>query len=85
MAVRKSRKSSRPRRANPLPERKLLGKARAATAERRHQKPETLRLRSFEPSYTVDESGAEHPVYSATFSVSFVNERWTNDGRCSRG
>src|SRR5258706_4970490 len=79
MAVRKSRKSTKTAPRRPAARKKTARHNKAATAERRHQNPETLRLRSFEPSYTVDDLERSIRFYSDVLGF-VVNERWTNDG-----
>src|SRR5438067_625361 len=58
----------------------------AATAhmERRQKNPATLRLRSFQPTFTVDDLERSLRFYTGTLGF-IVGERWTDDGGKLRG
>src|SRR5438034_9667830 len=58
--------------------------AAARKAERRHRDPESLRLRSFEPSFTVNDIEASVRFYTDVLGF-VVGQRWTNDGGVLRG
>jgi catechol 2,3-dioxygenase-like lactoylglutathione lyase family enzyme len=76
---------SRPRPARKAAARKAPARkapARKAPAARRFQKrrdPETLRLRSLEPSLTVGDLGTSIRFYTEVLGF-VVDERWTHDG-----
>jgi catechol 2,3-dioxygenase-like lactoylglutathione lyase family enzyme len=78
MAVRKSRKSIKTA-SRPASRKKTAKKSKAAKAERRRQNPETLRLRSFEPSYTVDDLERSIRFYRDVLGF-VVGERWESEG-----
>ena len=85
MATRKTRSAKRT--AVPArPRRKKTADRTGAVAskqERRHRNPETLRLRSFEPSFTVDDLERSVRFYTEVLGFT-VGERWT-DGSVLRG
>jgi uncharacterized glyoxalase superfamily protein PhnB len=81
MAARKPRRAKRtaaPKRARgkTTPTRKAAG---ARTRERRRQERETLRLRSLEPSLTVDDLTKSLRFYTEVLGF-FEGERWTEGG-----
>jgi catechol 2,3-dioxygenase-like lactoylglutathione lyase family enzyme len=81
MAIRKPRSPKRT--AVPArPRRKKTGDRTGAAArkvERRSRDPETLRLRSFEPSFTVDDLERSVRFYTEVLGFT-VGERWTDGG-----
>lgn len=93
MAARKARRATRsasPARSSkkktPARKKKTPARARAAAGQpdRRHSKPETLRLRSIEPLFTV--SDLERSVHFYTDVLGFVvNQRFTDAGGVLRG
>ena len=79
MAVRKSRKPVRPAARRPVSRKKPSGGKAAAMADRRHQTPQTLRLRSLEPSLTVNDLERSIRFYNDVLGF-VVAERWTDGG-----
>lgn len=88
MAKRKSAPTSRrpggPRRktgaAARRPRATAAARKKAGPAERRGKGPQTLRVRAFEPTFTVDD--VERSEHFYTKVVGFVvEERWTGDGK----
>ena len=81
MATRKLRSAKRT--AVPArPRRKKTADRKSAAApklERRSRDPETLRLRSFEPSFTVDDLERSVRFYTEVLGFT-VGERWTDGG-----
>jgi catechol 2,3-dioxygenase-like lactoylglutathione lyase family enzyme len=81
MASRKPRGTKRP--ARPArPRRKKTADRRNAAAsrrERRRKHPETLRLRSLEPSFTVNDLARSVRFYTDVLGF-IVGERWTDGG-----
>lgn len=55
------------------------GSGAAATLDRRHRKPETLRLSSLEPSFTVNDLERSVRFYTEVLGF-IVSERWTEGG-----
>jgi predicted enzyme related to lactoylglutathione lyase len=81
MATRKPRSTKRaavPARARGKKTADRRGAA-AAKRERRHRDPETLRLRSFEPSFTVDDLERSVRFYTEVLGFT-LGERWTEGG-----
>ena len=75
MATRKPRKATRI--AKPTRRRKAVSHRDAVKTHRRRQTPQTLRLRSIEPGFTVDD--IERSVRYYTDVLGFiVGERWTD-------
>jgi catechol 2,3-dioxygenase-like lactoylglutathione lyase family enzyme len=82
MATRKPRRAKRTAVAARPRRKKIAGRAGAAAPkreERRHRDPETLRLRSFEPSFTVDDLEKTVRFYTEVLGFT-VGERWTDGG-----
>jgi catechol 2,3-dioxygenase-like lactoylglutathione lyase family enzyme len=87
MATRKPRRGRKPARA---PRRKTSARrparsatgaaARPRTRERRHHDPETLRVRAFEPTFTVDDVARSERFYTEVIGF-VVDQRWSEDGR----
>ena len=81
MAVRKPRRAKRT--APPIRARRKKTASRksaaAPTSERRSQERETLRLRSLEPSLTVDDLEKSLHFYTDLLGF-FVSDRWTDGG-----
>ena len=75
MATRKPRKATRS--AKPARRRKAASHRGAAKTDRRRQTPETLRLRSIEPAFTVDDIGRSVRFYTDVLGF-IVGERWTD-------
>jgi catechol 2,3-dioxygenase-like lactoylglutathione lyase family enzyme len=81
MAKRKPRSAKR-RAVPPRPRRKKTADRRGAAAsklERRSRDPESLRLRSFEPSFTVDDLERSVRFYTEVLGFT-VGERWADGG-----
>jgi uncharacterized glyoxalase superfamily protein PhnB len=79
MAVKKSRKPARTASRRPVSRKKTASRKDAATADRRHQTPQTLRLRSLEPSFTVNDLERSMRFYGDVLGF-MVAERWTDGG-----
>ena len=85
MAIRKSRRAKKAARPARLGRKRAAVRkgAAAAVPERRRRKPETLRLRSLEPSFTVND--LERSVRFYTDVLGFiVSEQWS-EGSALRG
>jgi lactoylglutathione lyase len=90
MATKKPRRSTQPRSAKrpaqparPRPKKTTDRKGVPAAAPIGRQGPETLRLRSFEPSFTVNDLERSLRFYTDVLGF-IVGERWT-DGGALRG
>ncbi len=91
MPTRKSRRATRTRNTNAAhvprlrPARKKTASRRSATTPKleRRRAPETLRLRSLEPSFTVNDLDRSVRFYTDVLGF-IVSERWT-DGDVLRG
>jgi lactoylglutathione lyase len=77
-AKRSAKRTAPPTRPRP---KKAAGRksAAAATRERRQRAPETLRLRSLEPSLTVDDLERSLRFYTDVLGF-FAGERWSDGG-----
>jgi catechol 2,3-dioxygenase-like lactoylglutathione lyase family enzyme len=87
------RKAARPRRrpgraaARPKkgaaarrPRRTAAARPGARRADRRRKDPQTLRVRAFEPTFTVDDVERSERFYTQVVGF-VVDERWTGDGK----
>lgn len=81
MAVRKARRAKRtvPLARSRVKKTVTRKGAKAAQPDRRHSKRETLRLRSFEPSFTVSDLDRSLRFYTDVLGFT-VGERFTDDG-----
>jgi len=86
MATRKPQRAKRAAEtARPRPKKTAAKKSAAARAvERRKRSPETLRLRTFQPSLTVNDLERSVRFYSDVLGF-IVGQRWTDDGGVLRG
>jgi catechol 2,3-dioxygenase-like lactoylglutathione lyase family enzyme len=90
MARRKPNRSARrPRRPAPRPpaakraraKRSIsAGRTGAGASERRRQDPQTLRVRGFEPTFTVDDVERSERFYTEVVGF-VVDQRWTDAGK----
>ena len=82
MAVRKLRTVARTASPARLGRKKIAAhkKTAAPAPERRRREPETLRLRSFEPSFTVGNLERSMRFYTDVLGF-IVSKRWTDNGR----
>jgi catechol 2,3-dioxygenase-like lactoylglutathione lyase family enzyme len=74
-STKRTTRPARPRRKKTANRKDLA----AARLERRHRRPETLRLRSLEPSFTVQDLARSVRFYTETLGF-VVGERWTDGG-----
>jgi uncharacterized glyoxalase superfamily protein PhnB len=72
--------AARPRAAKPAAKKRAAGAAR----ERRKQNPETLRLRAFQPSLTVNDLDRSMRFYTDVLGF-IVSQRWNDDKGVLRG
>lgn len=81
MAVRKRSTTSRTARPSRPRPKKTASRKRSAkvTKDRRRYKPETLRLRSFQPGLTVNDLGQSMRFYGEVLGF-VVGERWSDAG-----
>jgi len=80
MAVRKSRSAKNTARPARAGRKKIADRRSAAPKVERRGAPETLRLRSFEPSFTVNDLERSVRFYTETLGF-IVGNRWTDDGK----
>lgn len=85
MAIRKrrgaARTASKARRRRP---KKIARRANVTVSRKVRQQPETLRLRSLEPSFTVNDLARSVRFYTDVLGF-IVAERWNDDGGVLRG
>ena len=85
MATRKPQRAKRAAQAaRPRPKKTTGKKSAARPAERRERSPETLRLRAFQPSLTVNDLERSVRFYSDVLGF-IVSQRWNDDKGVLRG
>lgn len=84
MAVRKTGRAKRTAPAARSRKTKTAAKRRTAQADRRKQKPETLRLRSIEPGFTVSDLDRSVRFYTDVLGFT-IGERYNGDDGVLRG